>query len=154
KDKGNVDGAIAEYREALHLKKDLPLARRNLGIALEVKGSIDLTVVRTDFARAADDYAKVIAVLPNDSRFWPRLWEAYFGSKQLDNARRHYTQAIEQKPDWAFGWIGRGMTFAELGEWDKAAADFSKAAGLKDAPVIVSYCQALLCLRAGDADGY
>jgi tetratricopeptide (TPR) repeat protein len=46
------------------------------------------------------------------------------------------------------------MTFAERGEWEKAAADFTRAAGLEDAPAYVQYYRALLRLRAGDADGY
>jgi tetratricopeptide (TPR) repeat protein len=93
-------------------------------------------------------------VVPNDTDLWVPLWEAYFRSQQWDTALRHYATAIEQKPACAFGWIGRGMTLAERGEWAKAAADFSKAAGLKDAPPAVQYYRALLCLRADDADGY
>jgi WD40 repeat protein/tetratricopeptide (TPR) repeat protein len=115
---------------------------------------VELAQSRADFAQAAADYAKLIDVVPNDSRLWVHHWESYIHSNQWDRALRHYAKAIEQKPDWAFGWIGRGMTFAERGEWDKASADFSKAAGLQDVPVTVPYYRALLCLRAGDADGY
>jgi tetratricopeptide (TPR) repeat protein len=114
----------------------------------------DVAALLRQDTQTAADYAKLIDVIPHDTGRWDFLWEAYFRSKQWDTALRHYAQAIEQKPERAFGWIGRGMTFAERGEWEKAAADFSKAAGLKDAPVYVQYYQALLRLRAGDADGY
>jgi tetratricopeptide (TPR) repeat protein len=109
---------------------------------------------RPQATQTAADYWKLIDVIPSNTGLWTLLWEAYFRSNQWDTALRHYAQAIEQKPEGAFGWFGRGMTFAERGEWEKAAADFSKAAGLKDAPVYVQYYQALLRLRAGDADGY
>ena len=39
--KGDLDGAIAEYRQALRLKPDFPGAKNNLAIALRLKGGVD-----------------------------------------------------------------------------------------------------------------
>jgi Flp pilus assembly protein TadD len=38
--KGDRDGAIAEYREALRLNSSNPLAHYDLGVALEKKGDL------------------------------------------------------------------------------------------------------------------
>jgi tetratricopeptide (TPR) repeat protein len=40
-DKGDLDGAIAEYRQALRLKPDDAKAHFNLGVALRLKGDLD-----------------------------------------------------------------------------------------------------------------
>jgi serine/threonine protein kinase/Flp pilus assembly protein TadD len=150
------------YRDAGRVPEGLTLLEEAFERALKLKPfpqslawvGTELAQSRADSAQATVDYAKLIDVLPNDTGLWMQHWEAFFCSKQWDTAERHYAKAIEQKPDGVFGWIGRGMTFAERGEWAKAAADFTKAAGLKEAPVHVPYYRALLCLRAGDADSY
>jgi len=49
-DKGDVDGAIAQYREAIHLKPDYALAHYNLGNALYRKG--DGQAAQEEFRRA------------------------------------------------------------------------------------------------------
>src|SRR5262249_51401146 len=59
-DKGQLDEAISEFREALRLKKDDPHARYNLGNALWHKGQLDQAIsefrealrLRNDFAEA------------------------------------------------------------------------------------------------------
>jgi serine/threonine protein kinase/Flp pilus assembly protein TadD len=150
------------YRDAGRVQEGLTLLEAAFERALKLKPfprslswvGAELARSRADPAQAAADVAKLFDVIPNDSEIWQLIWEANFRSKQWETALRNYLKAIEQKPNWAYGWTGRGMTFAERGEWAKAAADFSKAAGLKDAPVNLPYYRALLCLRAGDADGY
>ena len=39
--KGDLDGAIQNYREALKLNPDFPEAMYNLGVALQAKGDLD-----------------------------------------------------------------------------------------------------------------
>jgi tetratricopeptide (TPR) repeat protein len=171
---GRWDEAVASLNHAILLNPDYAVAYRNLGVTYRKLGRLDearaafhqaevinaFQEVRprknegaTDFAQQAADYAKLIDVTPNLG-LWLSLWEADFRSKQFDTALRRHAKAIEQNPVWSFGWVGRGVTFCELGEWAKASADFSRAVGLMDAPIYVWYFRALLCLRAGDADGY
>jgi tetratricopeptide (TPR) repeat protein len=149
RDAGRLQEGVQLFEEAFERARKLKPFPQSLAWV-----GVELAKSRSDPAQVAADYAKLIDVIPSETGLWTDLWEAYFRSKQWDTALRHYAQAIEQKPDGAFGWFGRGMTFAERGEWEKATADLSRAAGLKDAPVYVQYYQALLRLRAGDADGY
>ena len=55
----------------------------------------------------------------------------------------------------AAGFIGRALCvgLAERGQWDRAAADFARAARFKDAPPPVRIGQALVALQQGDRDG-
>jgi len=55
--KGDVDGAIAEYREAIRLNPKYEVAHYNLGIALEQKG---------DKAGALEEYHTASVLKPND----------------------------------------------------------------------------------------
>jgi serine/threonine protein kinase len=114
----------------------------------------ELSKTGPDYGKAAAIYAKLIERVPNAIGYWIRLWEAYLWSSQLDTALQNCTKAIAEKPDWAFGWVGRGWTYAEMGEWGKASSDFSKAAELIGAPIYVPYYRALLCVRSGDTVGY
>lgn len=63
------------------------------------------------------------------------------------------TRLIEAKPDRDAGWGCRGQVYAELGQWDKAVADFAKAMELTN-QVQVRYRHALAQLGAGDVAGY
>jgi tetratricopeptide (TPR) repeat protein len=172
---GRWEEAVASHSRAIALRPDHATLYHNLGVTLgklgrpdEAQAAFHMEEVinasrearlrnsegAADFAREAADYAKLIGMTPDDKRLWISLWEAEFRSKQFDTALRRYARAIEEKPEWAFGWVGRGVTFCELGEWAKASADFSRAVELREAPIYVWYFRALLCLRAGDADGY
>jgi tetratricopeptide (TPR) repeat protein len=158
----NIANLAVRYRDAGNRQKALELLEFAFERALKLDPfplplawvGRELAKLRPDFAQAAADYTRIIEVTPNDESLWHSLWLAYFFSKQWDTALQYHTRIIEQKPDWVFGWIGRGITYAELGDWAKASADFAKASELKDAPAYLFRYRALLCLRSGDTDGY
>src|SRR5205823_3308248 len=41
------------------------------------------------------------------------------------------SRAIELKAKGSWVWVARGAAYAQLGKWDKAAADYSQALGMK-----------------------
>ncbi len=55
--KGDLDGAIVEYRRALRLNSNDVAAHTNLGTALQAKG---------DLAGALAEYRKALSLNPND----------------------------------------------------------------------------------------
>lgn len=67
-DKRDLDGAIAEFREALRLKPDLPQAHNRLGIALRDKGDLDLAIaefrealgLKPDYPEAHNDLGQAL----------------------------------------------------------------------------------------------
>jgi len=48
--------------------------------------------------------------------------------------------------------VRRGIVYGDLGQWEKASADFEQAAECKHKAAW--YYKALLCLRDGNLDGY
>ena len=58
--KGDLDGAIAEYREALRLNPNNALAHNGLGFALEKKG---------DLRGALEEYRAATALDPKNANF-------------------------------------------------------------------------------------
>ena len=68
-------------------------------------------------------------------------------------ADRTYSQAFELAPTNEMA-RGRGQAYAELGQWDKAAADFEKAAELSADDALAQYGLALVRLHLEDRDGY
>src|SRR5262249_38609819 len=53
------------------------------------------------------------------------------------------------------GWLARrGRVEGELGRWPQAADSYARAFALEPRDVSVAYRHALLCLRAGDREGY
>jgi tetratricopeptide (TPR) repeat protein len=70
--KGNLDGAIAEYREALRLKPGAKGAHNNFGLALNQRGDLDAALAELHEAlRLKPDYARVLAKR--------RLGRGYYG---------------------------------------------------------------------------
>jgi tetratricopeptide (TPR) repeat protein len=67
-DKGQIDDAIRQYQEAIHLKPDHVEAHNNLGIALSMKGKTDDAIgqfqealrLRPDDAYAKNNLAKIL----------------------------------------------------------------------------------------------
>jgi tetratricopeptide (TPR) repeat protein len=72
----------------------------------------------------------------------------------FDEALRFDGQAIESRPNDPETWRIRGNTFARIGQWDKAAADYAKVTELGEQPATVWYQRALLHLGAGQLDQY
>src|SRR5262249_40575364 len=75
-DKGFLDEAIAEYREALRLREDFPDAHNKLGVALREKGRLDeaiaefraATRLKKDFPQAATNLAAALRWQELESR--------------------------------------------------------------------------------------
>src|SRR5262249_15120705 len=65
-----------------------------------------------------------------------------------------YTLVLEANPEAAWAYQQRGAAFAELGQWDKASADFVKAIELRGDDPLRRYSLALARSQQGDRDEY
>src|SRR5262249_26451221 len=83
---------------------------------------------------------------------------AYRTLGQREKALEDFSRAIDVKPDEPVYWRHRAGTFAEMAQWDKAAADLAKAAALtagdKAHDALTWYYLALVRCQTGDAAGY
>ena len=77
-----------------------------------------------------------------------------FNTKRWHVSAHHNGQLIElDKNNW-LNYTRRGWAYAELGEWDQAAADFDKASSLPNSQTSVLNNRADIYLREGDLEGY
>jgi tetratricopeptide (TPR) repeat protein len=150
--KGDFDGAIARFDEAIRLDPNDAQAYGKRGKAWEDKGDHD---------RALADYDQAIRIDPNNPEaFHDRglLWglkgvldsalvdldrairftfadASIYNDRGLvwcqkgryDRALADFNQAIKINPNFAVAYINRGMTLQRRGDFDLASADFDRA---------------------------
>ena len=122
--KGQLDEAIAAFRQAIALKPDYPRAYNNLGAALKEVGQLDAAIAAYQNAiahdptlpeahynlgnvlhaherldEAVDAYRRAIALRPNFPDAHNSLGDALEGQGQIDSAIAAYKQAIALQPD-------------------------------------------------------
>jgi len=127
--KGDLQGAITKYRQALQLKPDLAEAHNNLGLALLKKGDCqgaiaevgqalqlkpDLLVARVNLAVAHNNFG--LALLKTRNR---------------DRAIAEFRQALQLKPDLAEAHNNLGFALLKKRDVNGAMAECRKALELK-----------------------
>jgi Flp pilus assembly protein TadD len=130
-DKGLLDEAIAEYREALRIKEDYAAAHNNLdvaaahnniGLALQAKGRLDEAIAAYQEAlRIKKDYAEA----------HHNLGAALSKKGRLDEAIAEFREAIRIKKDDPGTHYNLGVVLAIKGRLDEAVAEFKEAIRLK-----------------------
>jgi serine/threonine protein kinase/Flp pilus assembly protein TadD len=118
KEEGQLDEAIAEYREALRLKKDLPEAHHNLGYALHSKGLLD---------EAVAEFREVVRIKKNDPEAHFNLGNALYDKGLLDEAIAEYREAIRLKKDYLEAHCNLGVALRHKGLLDEAIAECREA---------------------------
>ena len=126
-EKGDNQGAIADYTESIKLKPDYALTYNNRGNAYRKL---------KDFQKAIADYNKSIQINQNWGNIG--LWAAYnnrglahYNLKDYQKAIADYNKAIELKPDYALAYNNRGLAHHYQKNYQKAIADYNKAIELK-----------------------
>jgi serine/threonine protein kinase/Flp pilus assembly protein TadD len=120
--KGRLDEAIAEYREAIRLKKDYAPAHNNLGIVLRDKGQFD---------EAIAEYRKTLRIKRDFAPGHNNLGVVLHDKGQLEEAIAEYREAIRIKKDYAEAHCGLGVALRGKGQLDEAIAEYHEAMRLK-----------------------
>ncbi len=120
--KGDLDGAEAECREAIRLKPDHSGAHLNLGVALRHKGDLD---------GALAEYREAIRLQPDDAGAHRNLGGALLGKGDLDGALAECREAIRLQPDLADAHSNLGGALQDKGDLDGALAEYREAIRLK-----------------------
>jgi eukaryotic-like serine/threonine-protein kinase len=145
---GNAAAALTDYQKATALSAQDIVAWKGLACATWRYDPHQLQVGRD----ACD------AVLKLDPTAWDFLFlRGFFCSfdGQLEPAVDAYTRALALAPSFAPALEWRGNAYAEMGQWDKAVADLSRAAELiGPADPAVWDRLALAQLGRGDIPGY
>jgi tetratricopeptide (TPR) repeat protein/serine/threonine protein kinase len=154
--KGRLDEAIAEYKEAIRLKKDYAMAHNNLGNALYNKGRLDEAIAQfREAIRLKKDYTMAHGNLGYALRVKGLLDEAIAECREairlnkdlpgahgnlgaalgekglLDEAIAECREAIRLQKDLPEGHDNLGVVLREKGRLDEAIAEHREAIRLK-----------------------
>ena len=112
--KGDLQSAIAAYRECLRRDPYFPNARYNLGVAL---GDAE------EYAGAEDQLLQVAHAEPQRAEVFNSL--GHVAAKQHDphKAIGHYRRAIALKADYATAHFNLGMTLLQTGDFENGFAE-------------------------------
>jgi len=116
------DKAIADYGNAIELKKDYAEAYSNRGNSWDRKG---------DYEKAISDYNKAIELKPDFTDAYNNRGVSWQGKGDHDIAIADFTKAIELNPDLNEVYNNRGISWQKKGEYEKAITDYSKVIELK-----------------------
>ncbi len=120
--KGQVDGAIAQFQKALEIQPNYEEAHNNLDSALFPKGQVD---------EALAQFQKAMELQPNDPEAHNNLGSVLFQKGQVDEAIAHYQKALELQPNYPDAQNNLGFGLLQKGRVDEAIAHFERAVELQ-----------------------
>ena len=121
RDNGDIDGAIARYREALRLAPDHGAAHNNLGVLLADHGQLE---------QAIDQYLLALRVEPDSADANFNLGNALSARGRTSDAIDLYQKALRLEPNMTEAHVNLGRAFAVQGKLDEAVAQFREAVRL------------------------
>ena len=176
--KGDLDGAIQDYSEAIRLKPDYADSFNGRGVARHDKGDLDGAIqdyseairlkpdysiafdnrgtarhVKGDLDGAIQDHSEAIRLEPDYARAFHNRGTARHDRGDLDGAIQDYSEAIRLKPDYADSFNGRGVARHDKGDLDGAIQDFTEAIRLLPDYAIAFDNRGTARRAKGDLDG-
>ena len=120
--RGDLDGAVADYRRALALAPAYADAHANLGSALAATGHLD---------EAIGNYEDALRFRPQDPSIHFNLGNALAGEKRAAAAAAEYRAALRLDPGRADAWFNLGGAMVEVGDLAGASDAFAQAVRLR-----------------------
>jgi tetratricopeptide (TPR) repeat protein len=116
--KGEIDQAIAHYRQAIAMRPDFAEAHYNLGHNLTERGELEDAITH---------YEKALTINPDDAEVHNSLGNVLLRVGRMGEAIAHYRQAIAIRSDFAEAHYYLGRILAERGELEDAITHYEKA---------------------------
>lgn len=116
--KGDFDGAIADFDEAIRIEPNNPEAFHERGLLWRLKGELDRALLDLDHA---------IRFSFTDASIYNDRGLVWYQKGRYDRALADFNQAIKINPNFAVAYINRGMTLQRRGDFALANADFDRA---------------------------
>lgn len=116
--RGDIDGAVSEYRQAISLDQGMALAYSNLGALLQSKGEL---------VQAESLYRRTIELRPGYALAWNNLGIVRYKRGDGAGAVQAFRKSIELKPDDAGAVYNLARIYQQAGMPDSAAVMFERA---------------------------
>jgi tetratricopeptide (TPR) repeat protein len=142
-DRGDTDGAVAHYRQAVELRPGYAEAHYNLGRLLAQKGQLDEAVAH---------YEKVLEINPADAEAHNNLGVTLSASGRLDEAIAQYHKALAIRPDYADASCNLAGALLSKGDLDGAIAHYSACIAQSPNQLEAQYNLANALSRMGRTD--
>ena len=117
-EKGDLEGAIAEYRTALRLEPDYAPVHTNLGTALCHKGDSDGAIA---------EFRTALRLHPNDVLAHFNLGTCLQAKEDIDGAIVEYRTALRLDPNYALAHTNLGKALQAKGDLALARKEFEEA---------------------------
>jgi tetratricopeptide (TPR) repeat protein len=105
---GDIEGAVAHYREAIKLDPKLP------GLRFELAEALNLSNSAADQQSVEKEYQAALADDPLDEKSESRLGDIALRGSNVKAALDHYQRAVELQPNDADACLGLGRVLTEM----------------------------------------
>jgi tetratricopeptide (TPR) repeat protein len=140
KQRGDLAGAIAEFRTALRLNPNYVDVHENLGNALNAQGDVE---------GAMAEYHAALRLNPDDANAHYNLGAALVGTRDLEGAVAEFQAALRLNPDLADAHSGLGAVLTVQGDLAEAEAEFRAALRLNPSLLVVHYNLGVVLMEQG-----
>jgi tetratricopeptide (TPR) repeat protein len=129
-ERGQLNEAIANYREALEIKPDAAPVQSNLGNALLRDGQVEEAVVHLQ---------KALQIDPAYAEAYNYMGNALMKKGQAGEAIRYYQKAVQLNTSYADPYNNLGVAFLRNGQVDQAIASYKKAVTINPGSAEMQY---------------
>jgi tetratricopeptide (TPR) repeat protein len=140
---GNVDGAIAHYREAVKLDPHVP------GLRFELAEALNLSTNPADQEQVEKEYRAALGENPFDEKAETRLGDMALRSSDLESALKYYKRAVELQPNDAEACLGIGRTLIQMHRPAEAEPYLKRSVELEPFTAAAHYRLSLVYRAAG-----
>jgi tetratricopeptide (TPR) repeat protein len=140
---GDIDGAIAHYREAVKLDPQLP------GLHFELAEALNLSNSAPDREQVEKEYRAALAGNPFDEKAECRLGDIALRASELEPALAHYKRATELQPNDAEASLGMGKVLMQMHRPSEAELYVKRAAQLEPFTAATHYRLSLIYRESG-----
>jgi protein O-mannosyl-transferase len=142
KNQGQLDQAIAHYRNAINIWPDYVEAHYNLGGAYIEKGEFD---------EALAEYRRAIEIHPDEADSHNNYGSALRELKQFDQAEAEYKRALSLRPQYLDARLNLGSLLLQRGRTAEAIANLETARRLQPNDATTHVTLALALMKNGQA---
>lgn len=143
-EKGDLNGAIAHYKEAFEIQPDVAQIQSNLGNALVRAGEVEEAIAHLQ---------KALQIDPGYAEAYNFFGNALMKKGQAAEAVRYYEKAVELDTSYADAHNNLAVAFLRNGEFEQAIAHYKQAVAIKPGSAEMQFNLGNALARKGDWAG-